>query len=384
MTGRVLVVGAGVAGLGAARALSDRGVEAVVLEARDRAGGRVRTERLDGEPVDLGASWVYGTRGNPIFKLARRWRLPLEETDWDRLWFPGVDAGRAIEAIEEVETLYGRRGPGSVADAIPRRWSGDPLLEWALRTEIAGEFGEDPERLSLRHWRDDEEFAGGDRIFPRGFGEWVERLARGLDVRLGQVARVIRQGRDGVAVETERGRFHAERAIVTLPLGVLKAGSVSFDPPLPERKRHALDRIGVGAFEKLAMAFERPFWPRGTQVVGHRGAMSILMARGRTLVGLVGGDSARAAVPEPPDEVLRALGAPPPVACVATRWHDDPFALGSYSVVPPGGTSEDFDALAAPAGRLHFAGEATSRAHRGTVHGAYLSGLRAAREALGR
>ena len=380
----VLVVGAGVAGLAAARALADRGTQAVVLEARDRVGGRVWTERLDGQPVDLGASWVYGTRGNPVFKRAREWRLPLEETDWDRLWFPGVDTDDALEAIEEVETLYDRRGPGSVADAVPRAWRGDPLLDWALRTEIAGEFGEDPDRLSLRHWRDDEEFRGGDRVFTRGYGEFVERLEDGLDIRLGQVARVIRQGRDGVAVETERGRFHAERAIVTLPLGVLQSGSVAFDPPLSIRKRQAIAGLRAGAYNKLAMVFDRPFWPRGMEVVGHRGAYSILMARGRTLVGLVGGDAARAPVPEAPEDLLRALGAPRPVACVATRWHDDPFALGSYSVVPVGGTSGAFDGLAEPEGRIHFAGEATSREYRGTVHGAWLSGERAAREVRSR
>jgi len=108
------------------------------------------------------------------------------------------------------------------------------------------------------------------------------------------------------------------------------------------------------------------------------------MARGRTLVGLVGGDAARAPVPEAPEDLLRALGAPRPVACVATRWHDDPFALGSYSVVPVGGTSGAFDGLAEPEGRIHFAGEATSREYRGTVHGAWLSGERAAREVRSR
>lgn len=375
----VLVVGAGVAGLAAARALADRGVDVVVLEARDRVGGRVWTERLDGEPIDLGASWIYGTRGNPVFKKAQEWRLPLEETDWDRLWFPGADSDEALEAIEEVETLYERRGSGSVADVIPRAWRNDPLLDWALRTEIAGEFGEDPERLSLRHWRDDEEFRGGERHFARGYGEFVERLAQGLDLRLGQVARVIRRGRDGVAVETERGRFHAEQAIVTLPLGVLQAGSVVFDPPLSARKHQALSSLRTGALNKLALIFERPFWPRGTEVLGHHGPYSILMARGRTLVGLVGGDAARRPLPEPVDDLLRALGAPRPVAVTATRWHDDPFARGSYSVVPVGGSSEAFDALAEPEGRLHFAGEATSRSYRGTVHGAWLSGERAAR-----
>jgi monoamine oxidase len=165
-------------------------------------------------------------------------------------------------------------------------------------------------------------------------------------------------------------------------LGVLKAGSVEFDPPLPKRKRAAIERLGSGVLNKLALVFEKEFWPRGTRVVSHTGAHANLIVSGRALIGLTGGADARSPVPEPEEDLLRSLKAPKPIAAVLTRWHDDPFARGAYSVVPPGASSADFDALAEPVGPLLFAGEATNRAYRGTVHGAYLSGLRAAREAL--
>ena len=171
--------------------------------------------------------------------------------------------------------------------------------------------------------------------------------------------------------------------MVTLPLGVLKAGSVRFDPQLPIRKRHAIARLGVGVLNKLVLVFEEPFWPRETRVIGRHGPYSIFVVQDRALVGLAGGDAARSATPEATKDVLHSLNAPPPpIACASTRWHDDPYSLGATSVVAPLGTSADFDALGVKAGRLFFAGEATSRTHRGTVHGAYLSGQRVASELL--
>ncbi len=378
----VLVIGAGVAGLAAASHLAKHGREAAVLEARDRIGGRIWTARLDGAPVDLGATWVHGMDDNPIAGLARGWGLPLEETDWDRLASPDFDPRRAIEAQKRIEKLYGRHAGESVADAVPREWRGDRLMEWALRAEITCEYGEEPHRLSLKHWRDDEDREGEDGWFPRGYGEVVDRLAEGLDVRTGHVVREIRWGTGGVEAGTDAGTFRAGHAIVTLPLGVLKAGSVRFEPELPEPKLRAIGGLGTGVLNKLALVFERPFWGKETHVFAREGPYAYMICAGRALVGLVGGDAARGARPEDPEEIVRALGAPRPVASAATRWDEDPFALGAYAVVPPSGTSRFFDDLAESEGRLHFAGEATSRLYRGTVHGAYESGLRAADEIL--
>jgi len=255
-------------------------------------------------------------------------------------------------------------------------------MRWAVRGEITGEYGEDPERLSLKHWRDDEDFPGGDWLLPRGYSEIADCLATGLDVRRSCVVRRIHCGRNGVLIETNHHSFGAHKAIITLPLGVLKAGNVEFDPPLPVRKRAAIERLGSGVLNKLALVFEKEFWPRGTLVVSHTGAYANLIVSGRALIGLTGGAAARSPVPEPEEDLLRSHKAPKPIATVLTHWHEDRFACGAYSVVPPGASSSDFDALAEPAGPLLFAGEATDRAYRGTVHGAYLSGLRAAREAL--
>lgn len=382
VTHSIVIIGAGVAGLSAARGLADRGVQPIVLEGRDRIGGRIWTVHVDGNAVDLGASWIHGTRGNPIARLARGIGMSFEKTDWDRTWFPGVGAGKASKALALTTRLYRCRGLGSVAEAIPTAWFSDPMTRWALTTMIAGEYGEDPKALSLKHWRDDSDFGGGDFLVTCGYGQLVAHLAKGLDIRTGHTVRMIRQDRDRVHIETDRDTIHADFAIVTLPLGVLKAGSVRFHPELPTRKRHAIARLGVGVLNKLALVFKERFWPKGTRVIGRHGPYSIFVAQDRTLVGLVGGGAARKPSPEVAADVLHSLRAPQPIACISTQWHDDPFSLGATSVVAPGGTSGDFDALRATVGRLFFAGEATSRAHRATVHGAYLSGQQAANEFL--
>jgi polyamine oxidase len=375
-----VVVGAGVAGLAAARELVRRGSKVVVLEARNRIGGRIQTATVGGEIVDLGAAWIHGIRGNPIAELARRWKLPFLETDWDCRWFPGADAHRLKMAIAKVERLFGISRKGAVSDVLHAEWRTDPLLRWAVQSEIVGDYGEEPEHISLRHWQDDEEYAGGDWRLPRGYGELVDRLADGFDIRLDCVVRRIEYGRSNVVVETRAGEvFAARRAIVTLPLGVLQAGSVAFDPPLPDRKLEAIRGLRAGVLNRVALVFEKEFWPRGTEVVSQFGSYANLVVSGRALVGLAGGAAARS--PEPVAEVLRRLGAPRPSAVALTRWHEDPFSLGAYSGVPPGGTSAHFDTLAESVGPVLFAGEATSRGYRGTVHGAYVSGLRAAREA---
>jgi polyamine oxidase len=380
VTHSVVIIGAGFAGLAAARGLADRGFTPIVVEARDRIGGRVWTSRLGDKPIDLGACWIHGNRGNPLTKLAQQAGATLQATDWDKIWFPGVSADTAQSALARTEWLYSQRGRGSVADVIPRSWHKNSLMSWAVQVAIQAEYGADPADLALASWRDDEDFGGGDFLVASGYGGLLAHLARGLDVRLGHVVTAISEHDGGVTIETTKGRAEAEYAIVTLPLGVLKTGSVAFNPPLPESKQRAIQRLGVGVFNKLFLLFDQAFWPRDTQVVGHLGPYSIFIVRERTLFGLVGGEAARRAVPEAQEEILRALGAPPPIAWIATQWHLDPFALGAISVVPPGGTSADFDALRRRAGRLLFAGEATSRVYRGTVHGAYVSGQQAGLE----
>lgn len=422
---QVVVVGAGIAGLAAARRLRSEGYKVLVLEARERIGGRVWTDRTwEDAPVDLGASWIHGTRKNPLTDLAREFGMRTLETDYDSLALYDSIGRRLSE--EELEAIDGRlerllarfekerekldeQDEISVRQALDRALAGMVLsepelleLNYAVNVFLEQDSAADASELSCVYYDDGEEFGGGDVLFPDGYGRLAEALAQGLDVRLGHVARKIAHGKRQVEVTTERGSFTAERAIVTLPLGVLRSGSVEFDPGLPKRKAAAIGRLGMGLLDKLALRFPKVFWTQETHFLGYvseepgRWAAFLNAAKytGKpVLLAFNAGSSARR-LEKLPDErvvaeamaVLRKMygaSVPEPEAWRFTRWASDPYAGGSYSFVAVGASPKDYEALAEPVGeRLFFAGEATSREHPATVHGAWLSGEREAQRIL--
>jgi polyamine oxidase len=176
---------------------------------------------------------------------------------------------------------------------------------------------------------------------------------------------------------------------------VLKAGTIAFDPPLPEKKQQAIDRLGFGLLDKVVLKFDQPFWPDNDVIglVGGGEPVSMLIngetfADAPLLVGLRGGRDARErealSDEEAVAQVVTALNAPNPTGALVTRWAADPYARGSYSFVAVGSSPDDMKALAEPVNdRLAFAGEATVPEFFGTVHGAYQSGVREAERILG-
>jgi polyamine oxidase len=409
----VIVIGAGVAGLAAARALHDAGSQVVVLEGRDRPGGRISTDRSLGTPVDLGAAWIHGIRGNPITALARRAgvRTLLSPHEALRLWdadggMLSLEAGLATlrgfrELLEDAAALGARIEQDiSMAEALarlsPERADAQRVLAWSQGwLELMS--GGACEALSLQHWSDDQELPGPDHVVPHGYDGIVQHLARGLDIRFEHEVEHIDWSGDEVVVDTSCGAFRAARVVITLPLGVLKAGDVAFTPALPERKRAAIERLGVGTVDKIALRFQAPFWPRDATHLHLmsatrdeiRGFTSLWPQGAPVLVAYACGRSGHAlealdddgAVAPVLDALARMFGAAvtPVEGALVSRWRRDPFSRGASSYIPVGASGEDYDAMATPVGdRLYFAGEATFRKHPSTVHGAYLSGLREA------
>src|SRR5438094_5494872 len=426
---RVLVVGAGIAGLAAARALAERGLEVVILEGRHRIGGRVETRN----GVDFGAHWIHGTEGNPLTNLARQLAVPTlfvggdssYSGGWDHLVVYGPD-GRTLAADEKLRNILTADVVRDEMDALRRKLDGDDdmSIDEALRRVLAKRELSDDERravtwhvalsarddcaadadaLSFRWWDDGYEVYGyGDSVVVHGFGALVDALAQGLDVRLGHVVRAIEYGGgtgEPVTVVTDRGRFHGDAVICTLPLGVLKAGTVEFTPPLPAAKEDAIARFGMGNLTKVVVHFERPFWPRDQYAFGYQCrpiecSPTLVVNHWRTqqtpaLVLMTGGTLSREieSWDEPRleqwvAEVMHDLfgdAVTRPTQIERTGWAQDPFARGSYSYVAVGSTPADIETLAEPVGgRLFFAGEATYRHHWGGAHGAYASGLREA------
>lgn len=428
---RVVVVGAGVSGLAAARALKEAGRRVTVLEGRERIGGRVVTSRAWADlPCDLGASWIQGARNNPIADLAEAWGLPTKATDPDAATVlrPGGrrvtdeearDLDRwmkeLLAAIQEERERHAEDGVGLGLGPVVRRLLSQAVaegditpaqraeLEQALAAAVENEFAADLDDLSLLHFDAADGTGGAHLLLPRGYDEVPRRLAEGLDVRLGHVVTAIEHDAGGVKVVTSRGAFEAQRVVVTLPLGVLQRGGVAFRPALPAPKLAAIRRLGMGVLDKLFLRFPRAFWgDLPHDLIGFvgesRGAWAETVDlqhvyRKPVLMCFLAGKRAREAEALTDEQVVasamgwlqQAFGAdvPAPVAWQRTRWAADPFAWGSYSYVAKGSTLADVEALAAPVGgRLFFAGEATTTKDPATVHGAYRSGLRAAEEVL--
>ena len=426
----VIVIGAGAAGIAAASECMRRGASVVVVEARDRIGGRIHTARVGGNAVDLGASWIHGHKHNPLMRLAKKYNVPIVRSDYEAVGLYRSSGERASEEVarEAVELsgwLYDwaeklchrhpKRAPdmslaAAMGQDLDRRgggWVGrlrEPrALDWSLGMLGLME-GIDSGQLSVRYFEDDDPFGGEDYLFREGYESLFRPLYEELDVRLEHVVERVEHGAHGVKVWIRGGEMiEGEHVIVTLPLGVLKRKEVVFDPPLSSEKTEAIEGLGMGVLDKIVLLFDQVFWDREDHVIGKLdppyGAVahmtSLVPVTGApVLIGYWAGDDARAIearsdeqlVAQAMDELRVCFGdrVREPVEALVTRWDSDAFARGSYSYIPVGGSGLYYDVMSEPVGsRVFFAGEATERDHPATVHGALLSGLREARRVMG-
>lgn len=402
----ILVIGAGMSGLAAARELSAWGYPVTVLEARDRIGGRVFTSEQFGYPIDLGASWIEGSEDNPLTSLAENHEVEIRKDD--KVWvYYDIEGTEITAELSDTnkdlrESLIDSTEEG-VEQAVKTALDSEGVpveYLYAYYAHLEGDSGADVEDWSLVEWNRDTYFEGDDYLFPEGYGQLVQPLAEGLDIRLGQAVSGITQRENKVQVQTEGGEiFEAQRVIVTLPLGVLKANKVHFDPALPEAKRAAIEVLGAGLLDKVIVEFPEVFWPADITHFGyasaHRGhfphTLNGNVIAGRPyLISFVAGSGARKMESKSDEEIMSQLleiygrmfgrEIPPPVQYLVTRWDTDPWARGAYSFQPVGVTDQARLDLAEPFDKVHFAGEATIPEQAATVHGAYLSGQRAAAE----
>ncbi|HTP97373.1 MAG TPA: NAD(P)/FAD-dependent oxidoreductase [Burkholderiales bacterium] len=430
MTIDALIIGAGAAGLAAAAELARAGRSVLMLEARDRIGGRVwtLTDSALGVPVELGAEFIHG-RPRATLALLRASGTAAVVAPRTRCYLRDGKPLAMQGALAELgAALQGAARPrrdiafASFLARNPLRLSADALAIARMRAE--GYDAADPARASARailgEWRT--ESVGADaQCRPRGgYGPLLERLAGTLDrtrveLRLRSVVRAVRWRRGKVEVEGVRGskrfRISAARAIVTLPLGVLQLapgaqGSVRFSPAL-SGKRAALERLAAGPAIKLVLRFDSAFWRGRGERRGRDAAFyhcpgaafptfwTALPERAPLMTAWAGGpNAARLAGAGRRPIVCRALATLEAMfgidglerrleAAWLHDWQRDPYACGAYSYQLVGGDGAR-EALAAPLrDTLFFAGEATAIGNDiGTVGGALESGLRAARELI--
>ncbi|XP_069154734.1 protein FLOWERINGUS D-like [Solanum lycopersicum] len=429
--GRVIVIGAGLAGLAAARQLMLFGFEVIVLEGRKRAGGRVYTKKMEGgnkiAAADLGGSVLTSTLGNPLGVLARQLSYTLH-TVRDRCPLYHADGTPVDEYLDKkVEVAYNElleKASKVRQDLSPIISLGEALE--TLRKDSSVAMNDEEmnlfnwhlanleyanasllSKLSLRFWDQDDPYdMGGDHCFlPGGNGRLIDALAENVPISFEKTVHTIRYGRDRVKVITAGQVFEGDMVLCTVPLGVLKRGSISFFPELPQRKLDTIRRLGFGLLNKVALLFPYVFWDSNVDTFGHvaddskhRGEFFLFynyatVSGGPLLLALVAGKAAhRFERMTPTDAVTKVLqilkgiyepqgiNVPKPIQIVFTSWGSDPFSYGSYSSVAVGASGDDYDILAETVGdgRLFFAGEATTRHYPATMHGAFLTGLREA------
>ena len=408
----VVVIGAGAAGLAAADALVRAGRSVLVLEARDRVGGRCFTRRMAGLdlPVELGAEFIHG-EARATHRLLRAAGVKSVEAGRQQRTLQG---GRLRSADGFAEAHRAVRGASldedvSFAEFLRRR--SVPKKTKTLATLMVQGFdAADPRQVSARsiieEWGEGGELGASQPRPQGGYGPlfaWLARslVDRGVQLRLQHVVQRIEWRRGSVLA---RGRFfgepftvRAERAVLTLPLGVLQSRAVAFTPSA--RKEPALRKLASGPVIRVALRFERPFWESRAPGVAFfhnpKAAFptfwTLLPMRAPLLTAWAGGPKAERLTGRGETRLIRdALnsiesvfgGAAPVTQAYVQDWQQDPFARLGYSYVRVGG-GNGREELAAPVEEtLFFAGEATEAREPGTVAGALRSGERAAREIL--
>jgi monoamine oxidase len=399
----VIVVGAGAAGIGAGRRLREAGCRFLVLEARDRVGGRAYSDSSFPVPFDHGCSWLWGQEKNSLYRLAGDLGFTLvpDPKENVRLYHgdrPGTGAecaayrGRQSEVFHAIDATPGDR-PLSEVVALEGSYSG--LLASMLGPQM---LGEELERASHCEWQG-LPGRGLDYFVKESLGNLVSAVAKDLPVELGCPVAHVDWGADPIVVESKRGRMTADAVILTVPNGVLRREALRLTPRLPDRQQAALEALPMGLLNKVALEFDRDVFGLPANSHVHQAELSrppLIVASycgAPMAMCLIGGDNARnlekegerASIDAALEALVKTFGTSLRTAFkrgAATAWSEDPWAFGSYSVARPGGAGyrgvlgEPFDE------RLMLAGEAAAKDDAALVNGAFDSGTKAAERYL--
>lgn len=403
----VIIIGAGAAGIAAARKVAEAGRSYTLIEASNRVGGRAVTDTsIFGVPFDLGAHWIHTPSAHPLSAFGRAVGLDIYRApDGGRLYMKGKEASDSdyedfIGTVHRAERAI--VAAGDVGRDLPAARVLPDLGPWAASAQfVVGPFacGKDLDQVSTVDFSRSEE-KDEDDFCRQGFGTLVAKLATPLSVRFDTAARSVDLSERLAAVATNRGTIRGRVVILAVPPSLIAAGKVRILPGLAQRYRTAIERITLGAYDHIA--FELPRNPMGLKpdelVYFNADATRsyALLARigGGNLYSLEIAGSVAETLADGAPEATRAFlnealthefGADlaAKVGKVhATRWTKEPYALGAFSCALPGSGNMRRAFTEVVSGRLLFAGEHAHETFWGTVGGAWLSGERAARQAL--
>lgn len=416
---KIIIIGAGMSGLIAAKQLTPY-FDCKILEASDRVGGRVYTAYFQESPMELGAVAIQGAENNPIMAMAQKMNLALAKIVEEDIQLLDEE-GRPVstEQFKLWNTLYfdlcdkaSENKNMSLSEGIAHILNVDESLKnqipasfiyWKNKM-LSAYFGMDLNQLSAEFYPQEKILTGGNYAVTGGYGKIIEYLKpENFNIRLSsKVTEIDYRNKAIIKITTENKEvFECQAVVVTVPLGVLKKQDILFNPELPALKNTAIQKMDMGVLNKFILFFDECFWPKDIRkfaclhpdakvpiFFNYYGALKKPM-----LAGFVGGSEAEKLENLSDPEITQLIceelkrlfqkNIPEPSKMFVTRWLKQPGYYGSYSCLRSGVPANIYDELAEPVeNSVFFAGEATMKDFPGTVHGAYFSGIIAARKIL--
>ncbi|CDW88257.1 amine oxidase [Stylonychia lemnae] len=425
----VVVIGAGISGIAAAKSLKDSGCNVTVLEGRDRKGGRLWTSTVGTTKIDMGASWIHGigkgadglkkwnNKFNPIYQIARDNNIATVSTWEDEdnaeeafFWWQGGKTSYDISSFtENFEQFFkDRQGSASQTTTLEQLFANYPMTDnqvnrnmksFAFGYLFGSDYAADPDQISAKYVDTESYFKGAEHIFPDGYVQIPEVLSTGTNIVYERKVVGIDYSGNKVSISTQSGAtYECDKVIVTVPLGVLKNNIITFTPALPSGKQSSINSLGAGLMDKLALEFSSVFWDANMDWLDYISDgdskwvvtlnINKYLQKPILLMFNIGKDALSFAsmtdqqVLDSAMATLRIMypNAPDYVNYKRSNWGQDEFAYQSYTYIKAGATDEDPGNIASNIDKkVYFAGEHTQFDFLGTVHGAYLSGLDAAR-----
>lgn len=422
-----VIVGAGIAGLSTAEQLQQAHKRVLLLEASDRAGGRIKTIYSNKKtPLDLGASWIHGIEHNPITHLVPNKDLIINSYSDNEVQSMLTDfamynpSGKLLEkSIQEkyikrirqielallqsnrnqsIEAVYKQFIKNHQISVVEQQW-----LIYMLNNIYTYEYGADLNNVgySMERLYNESEVYGDNALIKPGY-EWILKpLLQQAPIRYNMAVTTIDYTKNIIKVCAASSCYLARSVVITVPLGVLKAKKIKFVPPLPNDKQKAIQKIAMGNYEKTFLIFNKAFWQKDLQKEwlgilprDKNNAFNIFnlykYSKEPILIAFSSGRFAKKMAQQDFTKwvmkkmrIIYGDNIPDPIEVYRTHWASDPNYMGSYSYLPVGSSLKWIRALAKPVNKkIFFAGEATSLTDMATTNGAYQTGRRAAAQVL--